>query len=171
MTTVTSIKELMIPGRIMGVLVNENNFNAAVASTLGCEITDVPPLVEGHQVLNFNGEVIHVINWVNSAEDHKTKEDIPWGSNPHMVRSAVRSREIMKINTEVHTSGQLCVMFAGYEQPEANNFFHRDIKCQVPMKALFLTATAVLVKDNREVFVLRQSNGKRLDELPPFKIL
>lgn len=170
MTTVTSIKALLTRGKITGVLVNENNFNAAVASALGCDIADVPPLVEGHQILNFNGEVIHVINWVESFEDHKTKEDIPWDSNPHMARASRRMREIMTISHNVHAENQFCVMFAGYGQPEDDNCLHRDIKCLAPMKAIFLTSTAVLVKANRETFVVRQTNSERSNQIPPFTI-
>lgn len=170
MTTVTSIKELMIPGKIMGVLVNENNFNVAVTSALGCDIADVPPLVEGHQVLNFNGEVIHVINWVESPENHKTKENIPLDISYHMARATRRINEIMAVSFTVHTEKQSCVMFAGYEQAEDNDFLHHAIKCLAPSKAIFLTSTAVLVKDNREVLVVRQSNSEGTNQIPPFKI-
>lgn len=167
---VKSIHDLLEVGRITGVLVNGYNFDTALSSALACKIEEIPPLVAGDQIVTVNGNTFRIINWVEPDEDFIVREDIPWGSNPHLSRAAGRSREIMKINTEVHTSGQVCIMFSGYEPPINNDFFNHNVKCRAPMKALFLTGITVLVKYNGIVSVVRQSNRLPTERIPPFKI-
>jgi len=167
---VKSIHDLLEAGRITGVLVNGNNFETALSSALACKIEEIPPVIAGDQTVTVNGKTFRIINWVDFDKDFKVGEDIPWGSNPYLSRSVERNREITKINIEVHTSGQVCIMFAGYEPPINNELFYRDIQCLAPMKALFLTSTTVIVKHNGLVTTVRQSNRLPTGGIPPFKI-
>lgn len=152
-----SINDLVEPGKITGVLVKPNLLNEALASALHCDVKDIPPLVSGDQRVTINEKEFRIINWVETDSEISLKESYPDVNCLHMAHLAAQRREIMKVNIEVCEDKLTCILLASYDNPSSEEMLSPDIKINAPIKAVFLTGNTVIVKDNREVQIVRQS--------------
>lgn len=161
--TVASIHELLEPGKTTAVLVNKDNFNNALASALNVADTDVPPVVEGDQVIVANGKSIRVINWVD--EDPAPNKIRSEAFTQHMDELQRRMRFITEIQGSVSESGEPCLVFLSYRIKASD----KSVLFQ-PAKVLFLSSHAMRVSETGNVTIMRQPISERTGSIADFQI-
>lgn len=161
--TVSSIHELLEPGKITAVLVNKENFNNALASALNVSDADVPPVVEGDQVIVANGKSIRVINWVD--EDTVPNNIRSEAFTEYMDELQRRMKFITEIQESVSESGEPCLVFLSYRIKASD----KSVVFQ-PTKVLFLSSHAMMVSDTGNVTIMRQPISERTGSIADFQI-
>jgi hypothetical protein len=142
----TGLDDMLLPGRICSLLVNEPHVHAALAQVLGCSITDVDFLTPGETDFNTLNGVVTVVYFAPKHGDKWLGSEI--------IDAGLEVRRLPK---RVYDEKKTILIVQGWDEDAGNHMR------TLPSMSVFLSRRCVMIaKDGKSAINVREQAAKAI---------